>query len=399
MDVPQSARQQASPEVAPTPRSARKAHVYALLTDFDYSPLSFFVGCFISLCILLSTIGFIIETIPEMERSPTYAPYFLYAETFFVVLFTVELSLRYWSAPMSNSEFWKDPFNVIDILSILPFYVEIILLLTVGPGVPLIDLRVLRAFRLFRMLKVARFSSNVQLIGEALMRAQYAIILLLALLSLGIIFFSSIMWITERGAWDPVKQCFSRGDEEPHFSGCSPFDSIPMTFWWAITTMTTVGYGDTFPITAMGRTLGALAMISGILSMALPICILSVEFADLYSEKVQTSNPVGVAHTPRMTPRTEEERLAEQNLMINSAKIEVLRKELDAHLEWMKMVAIAHDEDRGVPSTVNPTFTLIQKQSRGSLESVRDYVRDVGEVKHSGTTPLTTPRPSARSED
>merc|ERR1719379_29527 len=103
-------------------------------------------------------------------------------------------------------------------------------------------------------------------------------------LMLGMVIFSVIIWLVEQGTWNPGRQCYARNGEA-FFNGCSPFESVVVGFWWSLTTMTTVGYGDTFPLTPLGKLIGGIAMLAGIFCVALPTGILCAEFSRLYEER------------------------------------------------------------------------------------------------------------------
>merc|ERR1719387_1581193 len=103
------------------------------------------------------------------------------------------------------------------------------------------------------------------------------------------IIFATLIFLMERGIWDQDKGCYVRaGDQFSRYGSldgeCSPFESVPLAAWWAITTMTTVGYGDTFPITTSGRVIGAITMVIGILCIALPTTVLGVQFSEHFAE-------------------------------------------------------------------------------------------------------------------
>merc|ERR1712203_1151745 len=126
------------------------------------------------------------------------------------------------------------------------------------------DMRVLRVFRLMRIFKLGRHSSDLNFIFSGLAQARVAFMLLGFLMFLALIFFSFLLYTFEKGTWDEKLECYKRLDEV-HYTGCSPFQSVPMAFWWGITTLTTVGYGDAFPLTAQGRFIAGFCMLCGLL--------------------------------------------------------------------------------------------------------------------------------------
>merc|ERR1719324_2105554 len=123
-----------------------------------------------------------------------------------------------------------DGLNVIDILAILPFYFELVLAMYFGAKGGMLDLRGLRAFRLMRMMKMGRFSGDLQLLAEGMYRARVSIGMLFVSLILGTVVFSVLMWVVERGTWSAATQCYSRRNEVT-YNGCSPFESVPVGFW------------------------------------------------------------------------------------------------------------------------------------------------------------------------
>jgi len=133
-----------------------------------------------------------------------------------------------------------------------------------------------------RIFKLGRHSQDLQFIFEGIAGSTTSFILLGFLLLLALVFFSFLLYIFEQGVWDADKQCYVREPYEIHYNGCSPYQNVPASFWWAITTLTTVGYGDAFPITPTGRAISGVAMVCGILCVALPTTQLGVEFANLY---------------------------------------------------------------------------------------------------------------------
>jgi hypothetical protein len=356
----------------------RKEWVWNTLTDAGYSKLAFTVGAFLGLCIALSTVAFVLETVPQYEQAPGWGDYFFYAECFFVVVFTIEIALKFWSTPQTTLEFFKDFLNVIDILAILPFYVELFLVLFVGGKVMMWDLRALRAFRLMRMMKMGRFSGELQLLAEGLVRARVSIAMLCGTLILGTVIFSVLMWVTERGTWNASKQCYARIGE-PFYNGCSPFQSVPFGFWWAMTTMTTVGYGDTFPITNWGKVIGGFAMLAGIFCVALPTGILCTEFSKLYEERHRGRKETSISHELQMRPK------AQLELFLDGEKIHTLRHDLDEQLIYLKRLAHCYVEVGNKAGSkkvkrlklIDPMYSTFQNQAAENLDSMRSLVTEV----------------------
>merc|ERR1719316_1516918 len=178
-------------------------------------------------------------------------------------------------------------------------------------------------------MKMGRFSTQLQLVVQGLVRSKSALLLLCCTLAVGTVFFSAIMWTIERGSWEPGEQCYGRPNE-PFMNGCSPFESVPVGFWWAITTMTTVGYGDTFPISPVGRLIGGIAMLAGIFCVALPTGILCTEFSKLYEERANMCKETKLTEELRMRPK------AELELFLDSEKLARSRNDLEEQLLYMK---------------------------------------------------------------
>jgi len=165
----------------------------------------------------------------------------------------------------------------------LPWYVDLVLMFIGGPQ-NVVDLRALRAMRLVRMFKLSRMAPQLRMIGSAMERSQASLVFLLMMMSFALLTFSTLIWMVERGNWDEKQKCYARDIPE---HDCSPYDSIPGSSWWVLTTMTTVGYGDVFPKTNIGRLVGALCMVCGILAVAMPTTVLSIQFAEAYEDIVK----------------------------------------------------------------------------------------------------------------
>lgn len=201
---------------------------------------------FIQFLIVLSVITFSIETIPTIK--PETRAILHAIEIFCVVVFTLEYISRIYIAE-KKLKFIFSFFGLIDLLAILPFYLSF--------GVDLRSLRVLRMFRLLRLLKLVRYNKAMRHFTKAMLLAREQIILFMVV-TLVLIYFSAV------GIY-----YFENEAQPDHFS--SIFDSL----WWSIVTLTTVGYGDVYPITAGGKVFTFFILLIGLGIVAVPTGIIS----------------------------------------------------------------------------------------------------------------------------
>jgi voltage-gated potassium channel len=241
-------------------RWRRKVHDI-LEVGGDAHPAGRVVNGFLIALIVLNAVAFAVETVDHVAEHHEAA--FHWFNVFTVIVFTIEYGLRVWSAvdiPMlSRMPPWKArlkfatrPLMIIDLLAFAPWYVH-----WIYP----IDLRILRVFRLFRLLKLVRYSPALQTLGRVLADEYNALIGALLVMLVLLLFTSTGIYFLERAA-QPDK-----------------FGSIPQAAWWAIATLTTVGYGDVVPITPLGKMLGGVVMVLGVCMFALPIAIIATGFS------------------------------------------------------------------------------------------------------------------------
>jgi voltage-gated potassium channel len=241
-------------------RWRRKVHDI-LEVGGEAHPAGYAVNAFIVTLIVLNAVAFAAETVDGLAAD--YEPWFRAFNIFSVLVFTLEYVLRLWSAvdiPMlSRLPHWRArlrfatrPIMIIDLLAFAPWYVHWFF--------PL-DLRVLRVFRLFRLLKLVRYSPALQTLGRVLADEWRALLGALLVMLVLLLFASTGMYFLERHA-QPVA-----------------FGSVPASAWWALSTLTTVGYGDVVPSTPLGKVLGGVVMLLGVGMFALPIAIISTGFA------------------------------------------------------------------------------------------------------------------------
>lgn len=188
--------------------------------------------------------------------SSRYGPQLLAVEWAFTLLFTLEYVVRIWCVKNVRAYVFSF-FGIIDLLSVIPTYLSVLL----PGGQYLAVIRVLRVVRVFRVFKLVRFLGEASLLSVALRNARYKIAVFLVTVLCIVIVVGSVMYLVE-------------GPQ-------GGFTSIPKGVYWAIVTLTTVGYGDIAPTTALGQALAAFVMILGYGIIAVPTGIVTAEIASL----------------------------------------------------------------------------------------------------------------------
>jgi len=191
-------------------------------------------------------------------------------ETTCVVWFTIECILRFWSCP-KKLVFIRNPINIIDVMANISYYILLMVPMSyIYNARPFKNLAViLQILRIVRLVKLGRCSTAFRSLGYALVRSWKALGLLVMLLIIEVVVFSSLVYFAEK---DEVN---------------THFNSIPDALWWAAVTMTTVGYGDQLPVTMRGKLVGVACCISGVLLLVLPIPILVYNFTECYGEETR----------------------------------------------------------------------------------------------------------------
>lgn len=221
----------------------------------------------LTIAIMLSVMSAILET--ESSVAARFATAFGISEVIFTALFLAEYVVRIWIAPedpryaeplWGRLRWMMTPTAIIDVVALVPA------LIFVGAG-PVYILRLFRLARILRIAKLGRMSSAISLMGDAIMERRFELLLSLAVALVLLVLSSTAMYLME-------------GPTNPE-----AFGSIPRAMWWSIVTLTTIGYGDVFPVTLGGRMVAGVTAICGIGLIAAPTGILSAAFSDALARR------------------------------------------------------------------------------------------------------------------
>lgn len=233
------------------------------------------LNAFIIILILLNVIAVSLETVQSIHEP--YAAYFSIFDTVSVIIFTIEYIFRVWSinhdpkyghSLKGRLRYMVSTEALIDLLAILPFYVHVIV------GLDLRMLRVLRLLRFLRLFRLTSYMKSTKLVKNVFKSRANDLKLSMVLISILIILASCLVYFAEHNSQPKV------------------FTSIPATFWWAVITVTSVGYGDMIPITFLGKLLTAIITLSGLAIFALPAGIVTAGFLEEMRKSKHPKNQV-----------------------------------------------------------------------------------------------------------
>ncbi|XP_060770498.1 potassium voltage-gated channel subfamily C member 1b isoform X1 [Neoarius graeffei] len=215
------------------------------------------------------------ETVVHVYPEPKTMVQLTYIEGVCVIWFTFEFLIRITFCP-DKFKFIRNALNIIDFVAILPFYLEVGLsgLSSKAAKDVLGFLRVVRFVRILRIFKLTRHFVGLRVLGHTLRASTNEFILLIIFLALGVLIFATMIYYAERIGANP---------NDPRASEHTHFKNIPIGFWWAVVTMTTLGYGDMFPQTTSGMLVGALCALAGVLTIAMPVPVIVNNFGMYYS--------------------------------------------------------------------------------------------------------------------
>ncbi len=235
---------------------------------------------FMIFLIVSNVIAITLESVQKIHD--TYQSFFNGFELISIIFFSAEYIARVWSAPETPNRSYKAPLTgrlkyifsplaLVDLAAILPFFLTFFFV---------IDLRFMRVFRLLRLFKLTRYSPALATVGAVLMEQRRQLGAALVIMLTLLVFSSSVAYLLEKDA------------QPEHFA------SIPQSMWWAMATLTTVGFGDVTPITALGKVFGAFLMVMGVGMYALPAGILATGFAREFKKREFTVTWKMVASVP-----------------------------------------------------------------------------------------------------
>jgi voltage-gated potassium channel len=262
----------ATPPIAvAVPRRTVRLRVHELLEAArPHDHASRIVDVMIVALITANVIALILETVSSV--GVPFARFFHVFEALSIAAFTAEYALRLWSSAedpryrhgvAGRLRYARSPLAVIDLLAVLPFYLALL-------PVDLRFLRVMRVLRVFRLAKMVRYAEALQALGRVLSAKKEELLVSVYLLTLLLILASCAVYYAEHAAQPDA------------------FSSIPAAMWWGIATLTTVGYGDMYPVTALGRLCASLIAVLGIGMVALPAGILGSGFVSELGSRRRT---------------------------------------------------------------------------------------------------------------
>lgn len=243
-------------------RASFRRRTYAVLSARSRSRLVQIINGSIAVLIVLNVLALMIGTVDSVHReSPGL---FRWIEWVSLTIFSFEYIARVWSCVESSRYrhwFWGrlrfavSPYALIDLLAILPGLIPFI-------QADLRALRLARILRILRLAKLGRYSKSIHIFGVVFNKTKQDLAVVIVSLILLLCVASSLMYFAE------------------HEAQPDQFASIPATLWWAVATLTTVGYGDIYPVTILGKLLSGILAILGIGFVALPTGILSAAYLD-----------------------------------------------------------------------------------------------------------------------
>mmetsp|Transcript_14870 Transcript_14870/g.34195 ORF Transcript_14870/g.34195 Transcript_14870/m.34195 type:complete len:756 (-) Transcript_14870:131-2398(-) len=250
------------------PKKGLRRKVWTILEE-PSSSLKAWLLSFLSLVLIVSSVCLVcIETLPEVQSSPISMNVVRQMDFSFVMYFLMEFLLRFFLNE-NKIAFMKDLLNILDVIAILPSLVMYFLEDTRGIG----GTKLVRVLRVLRIFKLTRHSDGLIVLWKTAAACRSELGLLLFCMIVFSLLFSALLYYSEM--------------DSSSTPSIHSFSSIPDTMWWAIVTITTVGYGDMVPRTGVGKLFGSICAILGVVMVALPISVISSTFNEIFREHAQ----------------------------------------------------------------------------------------------------------------
>ena len=329
------------------------------------------------LVILASQIILCLETLPQYYQASLdkEQPWFS-LEVAVVSFFTVELAARF--AVVTHHErylrvFFFNLLNVIDILAVLPFYVELVATSRIN-----VNISVLRILRVIRVIKMSRRVRGLVILAKVLYETMGQLYMGFLLILVSLYFWGSLLFFLERSAasFDEEHGRWVVLDEGVPKELL--FQSIPHSFWWGIATLTTVGYGDVVPRTWAGKLCASASMISAVFVLALPTSIIGAKFLELY-KRGQSEDKIKSKRLKkaRETRHLEEMSESEEDDLTEEGDASVVGGREDEIVELLMFVDDLAETGRLTPSSVLQDAASGEVVVRpGDGEAIRSLILD-----------------------
>lgn len=262
--------------VSVMPEKGWQKTLWKLFEHPETSYAAYFIAILSVIITLISIILFCVETLPQFAKThcepgerPNFFDSFFIIESTCTAWFTLEVVIRFAACP-SKVGFFKDFNNWVDTTAVIPYYItltNVLVSMSCDSAKSSASLAFLRVFRLIRIFKLTKHSAGLQVLVLTFKASMKGLMLFLVALIVCILLFSSAIYYAEIGLPD------------------SQINSIPDGFWWAVITMTTVGYGDRVPVGVWGRLIGSVCALTGVLTLAIPVPIITENFNKFYAHK------------------------------------------------------------------------------------------------------------------
>uniref|UniRef100_A0A7S0ZRD5 Ion transport domain-containing protein n=1 Tax=Noctiluca scintillans TaxID=2966 RepID=A0A7S0ZRD5_NOCSC len=259
--------------------SGVRRRVFDLVHDRHSSTSAMCLYNFYTALIITSSVVTCLETMSSWNHPerPDDAQWWFRVDLAMAVLFSVQFTLLLWSSDEAFCDLLTCPNLLIDALAVVPFWMHLCL----AQHVDVHFVRLSRAFRLLRLFTVVGSSAVVRLALRVLRLSVSSLMILVVFLSFGVFYFGAVMWSAERRTWRG--ECFAHDEE------CAQFQSVLDCMYWAITTLTSVGYGELCPRSTLGKCIAVCCMVVGTVCIALPQSVLCHVFEECYAAESQAA--------------------------------------------------------------------------------------------------------------